>query len=415
MISARRFFTWCVVASMSIVVPVQAAEPVCYTWTRGGQTNTDPVALANAQKPADVAATNNGGGATYSVSGCSPSGPPTALGQQSICQIQRTQTPPVLGGCESYPSYCTGASNYATLTMTSITRECPPDPCLDTEGQEQQLSGDGSSVPDTACHQGCGFTPVGVGAALGGIWVSKAVGIGQSCPDITPTSAGANCISGAGGRVCASKPGSQCGTINGEMVCLDNVPEGNCMLLAGGGAICSSTAGTPPAPTTSDGETPATPDATLTNTSSGTGGGGSTTNNYNYYGNGTVGSSGSPVTGAGNGDGPDGEGEGEEPGEEPEACEGVEECVGGLGELEGIEGSTSAFMARVEGSPLVSAVSGIGSSIPAGECPAPSFEAFGQTLTLSAMCETIDPVLPIISAVMLFVWGVFAVRILMSA
>jgi hypothetical protein len=207
--------------------------------------------------------------------------------------------------------------------------------------------------------------------------------------------------------VCITKSSDEskrnCGTVNGEAVCLADVPPGNCMLLASGGAICTEDAEN--APTDAMGE-PVTPTKQIE------GQGDSGTNNYNYYSSSIVNNSGTPVTGTANGDEGDGDDEEEE---EEEPCDSVEECVGGLGELDGIQGATSAYMARIQGSGIVQAVSGIGSSIPSGSCPVPTFDAFGETLSLSAMCDILDPVLPIISAVMLFMWAVMAARVLMSA
>jgi hypothetical protein len=36
-----------------------------------------------------------------------------------------------------------------------------------------------------------------------------------------------------------SKEAKNCGTVNGEHMCLDSVPSGDCMLLGGGGAVCT--------------------------------------------------------------------------------------------------------------------------------------------------------------------------------
>lgn len=223
-----------------------------------------------------------------------------------------------------------------------------------------------------------------------------------------------NCVSGDGVTYCAKESSRNCGTVNGESVCLDTIPPGRCTFLGNGGMVCASDVGAPPAPTESDGETPASPDGEFA-----AGGDDVEYTTYNYFGPGTVASSGSASSGSGQGPSTDGGGDGEEPGagpcEEPGSCPGV---LPTLEEADSFADSTSAFLAGVEASPIVAAISGLGASMPAGECPAPEVTLpylADVTLVLDAHCDLWDSIAGVLAAVMLAVWVFIGARIFLSA
>jgi hypothetical protein len=65
--------------------------------------------------------------------------------------------------------------------------------------------------------------------------------------------------------------------------------------------------------------------------------------------------------------------------------------------------------------PIVSAVGSIGASIPSGECPTGTFEAFGHTYTIDVQCTMWNDVGAVVQLVMLAMYALLGARILMSA
>lgn len=237
----------------------------------------------------------------------------------------------------------------------------------------------------------------------------------------------AQCLSGAAGTTCAvaaaNAGGKNCGTFNGDEVCVQSIPPGTCQSYASGGVACTAASGTmvpsPPGPNNGTAGTAATPTGSVTNN----------TNTTNYYsssvvnnsssvvatnpggsnaGNGATGATGSTGSGngpsAGNGDcgasGVDCGSDGSTPTlpDEPTVLETAQSYYGALGAV-----------------PIVAAVSGIGASIPAGSCPTATYSVFGREFTMDAQCALWDSIAPILELIMLAVYTLIGVRILMSA
>lgn len=260
--------------------------------------------------------------------------------------------------------------------------------------------------------------PSGFAACAGGECFARLEFTGDQCgaePDATAEvledePGNTNCVSGDGVTVCAAQNSQNCGTVNGQSVCLDTIPPGRCTFLGNGGMVCASDADAPPAPTDGGGMDPATPDGSFTGASDD-----AEEQDFNYFGPGTVASSGTPTSGSGQ------TGTGESPDETEEPCMEVGSCPGALpelGEATSFADATNAFMAGVESAPLIAAASGLGASLPAGECPAPSATLDyigGLELTLDAHCGLWDEIASVLAAVMLAVWVFVGARILLSA
>lgn len=316
--------------------------------------------------------------------------------------------------CEDTPGACSTYAGGGMTATSHIPDSCDSTACGDKAGQEQLV---GNSVAlGNACLNGCqvssGLASTSVKCTAAGS-CSSSPGLrmaqysGASCNvETDPEAKAADCVSGSFGRVCASKSdGKNCGTFNGAKVCVESFDSG-CRSLSGGGMACvvEGPGATTEVPDNGTPGEPAQPDMQVSKDGK----------TVNYYSSGTVQNSSVNITTGDGSGGDDGSGSGDD-GEPFQLCEGVDACVGGLGTVSGFQASTSAFMARVEGSPLLGAVSNIGASIPEADCEAPSFEAFGQTLSLDGMCQVANSVLPLLGVCMLFAWGVLAARVLLSA
>jgi hypothetical protein len=123
------------------------------------------------------------------------------------------------------------------------------------------------------------------------------------------------CVGVSGGTACVAyeRDAQNCGTVNGQPLCLGKVPAGKCLFVGGAGVACDSSAGSPPAP--DDGVTPGTPATPVAQIET-RDPQGNVTNNYSVYSqtqvnNSTGGVTGSYADSSGTGSGiGDGEGEG---------------------------------------------------------------------------------------------------------
>lgn len=231
---------------------------------------------------------------------------------------------------------------------------------------------------------------------------------------LAPSPPMTNCITTGGLSTCFAQSDENCGTVNGDAVCLDRIPEGGCVSTASGGAVC--VVGADGAPTESDGVT----HATAVGGFSGGGGGGTggVPREFEYFDRDRVLGSGSPVRtagGAGTGPGTDGEGTGEGLGEEVFGEDPGPGEFAALPEGEGFAAATAGFFAAIGEVPIVAAVADVGAAIPEGECPTASFEVFDTEYTISPMCEQWPDIAGVISAVALFSWGLLGIRIVFSA
>lgn len=107
------------------------------------------------------------------------------------------------------------------------------------------------------------------------------VGTNQSCNaepeiDVPPQAEQDQCLSDSSLTWCQSPdPSDQnCGTLNGDWICLGSVPDGNCTFFGNGNMACAANATSPPAPDTGTPGNVAPPDNTINHN-------GNTTNIYN--------------------------------------------------------------------------------------------------------------------------------------
>ena len=243
---------------------------------------------------------------------------------------------------------------------------CDAPPACDGSlfGQEfGWITGDGSTAPATLCDDesngsGCSLTRSGISVGIGNKWGAMYTYSDQSCGS-EPTAdepTDENCISTGDLVYCSdtNNDNGNCGTVNGEYVCLDSVPDGGCIFTADGQAICDG------------GAVAGTPDETI-----GDGDG----NNFDVFGNGTGGGGTATGTDDGtvanrgtNGQGPGGNGDG---GEQPGDCDGTN-CTGTLPDdneaVDDFGTLFGSFYGRVENAPLIAAYAGLSGSMPAGSC-----------------------------------------------
>lgn len=314
-----------------------------------------------------------------------------------------------------------------TLNTTTGLCEAPPD-CSLFEGTQVDrffpdatVGGDICASPPGDEVTGCEAlvaSPTGMAACAGGECFARVVFTGDQCggepdatgEDLVDEPGDMNCVSGDGVTVCAAQDSQNCGTVNGETVCLNGIPPGRCTFLGDGGMVCASSASAPPAPTEMDGMTPATPDGTFSAR-----GDDEAEQDFDYFGPGAVQASGSATSGTSQ------TGSLDEGSEEGGACEEEGSCPGvlpELGETSTIAEATGAFLDAIEASPIVSAATSIGASWPVGECPAPSVTigVLGDVeLTLDAHCTMWVEWGAVLATVLLAFFVFLGVRIVLSA
>lgn len=80
-------------------------------------------------------------------------------------------------------------------------------------------------------------------------------------------------------------------------------------------------------------------------------------------------------------------------------------------------GAGEAYVSGLKSVPIVAAISNLSGvlSTQNAECPAPTFEIFGQTFAINMHCTLYDSVSGILSTVMLIVWSIRGVKIIASA
>ena len=235
------------------------------------------------------------------------------------------------------------------------------------------------------------------------------------------------CITSASGTFCLDlqADGQNCGTVNGDAVCLGAVLNNTCVAFASGGTACTvgpnaggqatapAAAQTPPAPNNGTPGQPAVAMASVV------GPDGTTTN---YYSAAAVKGSSTPVITAGSGPTISGNGTGAAPanqGPVSKDCAFLGTCVPGalpaIPTTNDVQTSTTTYMSAVSASPIVHAFTNISAAFPTGQCPALSIDFFGKTITATGMCKLWDTLSPVISAIFLIAYTVMGVRIIMSA
>lgn len=322
--------------------------------------------------------------------------------------------------CPGAPEPCTGEGSATSEGYNTQEVPCPEDPCEGLAGtaayggSSGNPEGDFCRTDDGSGGPGgdCKVKKSGAGMATGSGWFGQVQFTGESCggEEEELEEGGPNCSTSPGGRVCVSKDDKNCGSVNGEAVCLDSVPPGSCVLMSGGGAVCDGNPGSTAGPVDEMDE-PLEPDAVLELVDDE-----GDISIINYYSQSTVNGGVGGVTGTDDtgSSGGGGGGDGGLGGCTGDSCDGS--LPDDLEELDSFAEITQGFLDRVGQAPIIESVTGVGEAIPSGTCPDWSFEMFDTDLSLSApMCSIWENISGILSAAMLVVWGLLAARIVLSA
>lgn len=415
----------------------RAAEPVCYQYRSTFTFFGAPVDSGWHSTPA---------GACAAAASMVP-WPVAGYTGGSLSAVVTSAGPPIVFVCEGTRYYSGGHEFWGVGAGDSRINPtgCPPDPCDVMEGLTAEGGAPGTR-PEVACQAAvsgfvtgsapgipvgmCKWRPKGPVMVDSTGWYSKGIWEGGSCEVPNNTRDAPNCKTGPGGQFCIEKQDStndgtnkQCGSYNGEYVCLDKVPPGQCTLTPNGAAVCHESAAAPPGPSVEGGGA-MTPGLQVDNTADD----GSTTT-FNFYSSTQVASSVAPVMGSSNpvGNDPNGTGTvtpvrvvGGSTGSGDGEGESIDDLAGGeMGEVGGFGESLNGFWSAIQGAPLIAAVSAIPSALGAGTCPIePEMVDAGELsfeMDLGVMCTLWDQIAPTISAVMLCIWAIVGIRILMSA
>ncbi|MGQ0619661.1 MAG: hypothetical protein ACT4QA_07035 [Panacagrimonas sp.] len=311
----------------------------------------------------------------------------------------------------------TGSTNFA------VTQQCVTGVCGSPEGTEIEVGLSGTNAPDTICQNKCtyrrtyGIMFPSLGGGGGGYQST-----GASCG---ATTSGLGSPTGGG----EYSEDTQCGTFNGERICVASLSNGQCARTSGGQGVCvtglfdntqspqAPNAGVPNLPASADmivndyinvqtnhyynqntmnGSTttpgnPTGPDAG----GPGSGGGGTVPGDDDGDGNCEIGEDCfNNVPGDDDNDGvcEPGEACDEEEEEQPSGeCEEGEDCSANFSVLDDVPGfaeSVASFQTRVAASQIATSINNLGAVIPSGgACPTSSFNALGTSFTIDAHCQ----------------------------
>lgn len=304
---------------------------------------------------------------------------------------------------------------------TSTVANCPE------PGTQQNFASSGAGrAPGQYCYGGCvvnlgTISPDIIGKG-GTLRIQTAVHTGFHChgpvsqaynetsvPDEDKLNDANPCKTQADGSIICRDKATNCGVYNGDRVCLESVADGECKSYGSGGVVCAVPSGgvtSPPVPDNGTPGTPATPDMQVS--------GGSVTNNY--YSSSTVAGSSTTTGTSGPAPGQGGTGGvGAGPSEEtPGGGDGGEFSGPDTDETDPMS-VTAAYWSRIEAAPIVAAVADLDGSVPSGTCPSYAFTVFGSSFEISAGCEFMDDIAPILEIAFLAGWSLLAVRIFISA
>lgn len=398
----------------------------------------------------------------------------------------------IKSACSTHPIYGNCSGNYGRIRITIGRINSPQDPppppdeneqrCKDTKDQSVNLSWFGNTGAVGGCYQGCEYQPglqgsqttvLKVAASGPDLEASSSAatfeGTGKTCGNSSPSAppsvetadglsreAGianpeampggepgeqAKCVRVGATKVCASETKKNCGSINGQYMCLGEAtapkPSNPCLTKEDGSSVCLKGTPTPPAPDNGTPGQKANPDAelTLTTPSGGTmtivhfnqptTSGSSTNGQGGSTGGGTGGSAGGGQTGGGDtGGNGSGSGGGNGTGNGNGTCE-SEECEGGEftapdGEYDFDDLSQEVADAkerlkekyqsiRDEAKQIIQPVSGAG-----GQCPLEDkqFDFMGKsyTIELAKYCQQFNILPPLV----FFLFVVAAIMLIMK-
>lgn len=413
---------------LAVLVPALAVGQTCTMYVPGATYGTG----VNDPQPSDSAACSEAAsGSTTDRFGTSTSY--SSSGGMGSCQatITSSQVPPCSGPCVSSSQVAIGIS-----TVQVSGPQCKSkNPCQDKAGQEAFVGG-GSPAGANTCSGGCEVATsqpamtIHAGSPSGGGYVFDSTYTGNACQSGEANTQPGQCTATGGVTACAQSPGStggkNCGTFNGDQVCVQSIPPGTCQSFASGGVACTASASgvsSPPDPNNGTAGTPAAPTGSV---AAPVGSGGATVTT-NYYSSSVVsGSSAGVVSNPGGGNVGNGGAAGSTGGGSgPSAANG--DC-GASGVNCGGDGTTpqlpteptmqqaaQTYYGALASVPVVAAVGGIAAAVPDGECPTATFSVFGRDYTLDVQCQLWAQIQGVLSAVMLVFWTLIGVRVLMSA
>lgn|GEM_PF-6785520 len=334
-----------------------------------------------------------------------------------------------------------GATIDVQEVSSSSSSSSSSNPCASKTGQsiDGVVSGGAQSAGHNMCsNDGCvvtissnainviGNCPGGMCAIQTGTYSGAQCSFG-STTSADQTSPG-NCVHDAAGNTVCSEHrtnGTNCGTVNGDEVCVTTAAPNSCVSYASGGVACNAST-TPPVPNNGTTGVPATPTASVQDQASG--------NTTNYYSSTTVGGStttvvtnsggaSAPSGGASSSAGSSGSGTGPSASNGDCGATGVDCSSSGdatlpsLARGDSVQSLTQAFMSGVENSTLITSLNAISTSVPTGTCPSASFDVFGHSYDFMtsgcAMWET--HIAPTLEAIMSIVWSVIAVMLVLTA
>jgi hypothetical protein len=373
---------------------------------------SEPIAQQQCQDYADTQQGRN----------CEDDGSRTGESRCANGRAHSYRVDPADGGDRRTFRGCTDGCLYGSGPAGYCLPEPTPETCEAKTNKYAITVQDANGIFPPDCYAGCEIIPSGViiNLAPSGTPSQSYIFNGATCGTVTQVTDAADdngCITSDSNVVCASETVPNCGTFNGELICVDDVPGNGCIETPNGQNMCVSTAETPPQPDNGNPGQQANPDGTVT----------TVTHTYNYY-NSTTSSGSSDQT-------PDTSqipGQISDPDLDPHTNEGesgdifdgdcdptIQNCqpgdLPGLEDTKTISQSTSDFMNRVSGSPIITSVKNLSASVPQANCPTPSFSAFGSTFTFTTHCLLYNEISGFLKAAFLAMWSLVGVRIFLSA
>lgn len=353
---------------------------------------------------------------------------PSSLSSLSNCVKTYTSTNPVF-------------NETSNVTVSAGNGSCPVEcPSAGTPAGSDALGVQGSPYGDgvTACWRGCEYSllstlQIGPRKNYNSVF-AEATATGNQCTSSEPQAVESSCTAANGSVDCVeaatasptNTSGKNCGTFNGDEVCIGSIPPGTCVSYESGGVACvaasgSSTVQSPPAPDNGTPGTPATPTGTVTQ------GNGSSQTSASYYSSTVVAASSAPTqtnpggqnTGNGGTKGTGAGAGGTNAANGDCGASGVN-CAGDgtlptLGSVNSIATTSSGYATALSSVPIVAAVSAISASVPDGSCPTATFSVLGRSYTLDEQCTLWGSVASVVSACMLALYAILGVKILLSA
>ena len=434
----RFFLRVCWVVACAFVASEVVAQSQCstYVWADANNTTTGTASSVCSSMNVTTGGTTQN---TYVPSSGVPEQPPNASATGS-CDDNYTY----ISNCQSNCSGTLPNNTGLHAVLAKANSQCS-NPCSAKAGQTAFVGG-ASPASGAVCDGQCEVQTsqptmtIRLGGSNSGPTIYESTYDGNQCSNatsgeaVTPTP---QCVSGAGGEVCsegASQP--NCGTVNGDQVCVASIPPGTCQSFASGGVACTAVGSsytavqTPPAPNNGTAGTVAKPTASVTAAPGGV------TETTDYYGGSVVSSSATTVVaspgGANVGNGgtsSTGSGSGTvsvtpnaangDCGASGVSCSGSVPGSSWGGDCSDWNTCFQTFYTAVGQAPIVQGAVAIETAWPAGSCDIGSvhMSTFNQSFDYGATaCQVWNNYIATpLSAVLLAVWACIGIFIVLSA